>query len=137
MVGVPAVLAASWAAHRLGTGERWTISAWGVVRFLPLFVWESLRGGIDVARRTLAPRLRIRPGFINYQLGLTAAKCSCVFCKLRLPAARHARGRPSGRPLSVHMLDSGIDPQADLRRLEQAVALVYGQSEYEPGDTVS
>lgn len=137
MVGVPAVLAASWAAHRLGTGERWTISAWGVVRFLPLFVWESLRGGIDVARRTLAPRLRIRPGFINYQLGLTQQNARVFFanCVCLLPGTLAANLQDNA--LSVHLLDSGIDPQADLRRLEQAVALVYGQSEYEPGNTVS
>lgn len=36
----------------------------GIVMLLPRFVWQSILGGIDVARRTLAPDLRLNPGFV-------------------------------------------------------------------------
>lgn len=133
LVGIPAVLAAAWAARRLGIGERWKISASGLLRFLPLFLWESLRGGIDVARRTLSPRLRIQPGFTFYRTGLQQPSARVFFanCVCLLPgtlAADLQRDR-----LRVHMLDTGLDPQVELQRLERAVALIYRQSDGEPG----
>lgn len=133
ILGIPAVLAASWAAHRLGTGRGATISVSGAMRFLPVFVWESLRGGTDVARRTLAARLRVRPGFADYQtaLGNKGARVFFANCVCLLPGTLAADLR--GNTLRVHLLDSGADPHSDLQRLEQAVALVYGQGGYKRG----
>jgi multicomponent Na+:H+ antiporter subunit E len=135
LIGIPAVLAAGLAARRLGIGERWTISASGVLRFLPLFAWESLRGGIDVARRTLAPRLRIQPGFTLYRTGLQQPSARVFFanCVCLLPGTL-AADLQSDR-LRVHMLDVALNPQVELQRLERAVALIYRQSDYEPGGT--
>jgi multicomponent Na+:H+ antiporter subunit E len=136
LIGIPAVLAAGWAACRLGIGERWTISASGVMRFLPLFLWESLRGGIDVARRTLAPRLRIQPGFILYRTGLQQPGARVLFanCICLLPGTLAADLQHN--QLRVHMLDAALDPQVELQRLERAVALIYRQSDGEPGGAV-
>jgi multicomponent Na+:H+ antiporter subunit E len=136
LVGIPAVLAASWAAHRLAVGERRTISVSGVLRFLPLFLWESLRGGIDVARRTLSPRLRIQPGFALYRMGLQQDDARVFFanCVCLLPgtlAADLQRDR-----LRVHMLDAGLNPQTELQHLERAVAIIYRQRGHEPGGLV-
>jgi multicomponent Na+:H+ antiporter subunit E len=136
LIGIPAVLAAGWVARRLGIGERWTISTPGVLRFLPLFLWESLRGGIDVARRTLAPRLRIQPGFIVYRTCLQRPRARVFFanCVCLLPGTLAADLQDDR--LRVHMLDAGLDPQVELQRLERAVALIYRQSDDEPGGTV-
>ena len=136
LIGIPAVLAAGWAARRLGTGERRTISASGVLRFLPLFLWESLRGGIDVAQRTLAPRLRVQPGFTLYRTNLQQPGARVFFanCVCLLPGTL-AADLECDR-LRVHMLDAGLDPQLQLQRLERAVALVYRQREGEPGGTI-
>ena len=76
IVGGPAVLAAAWAVGRLGTGAGIRLSMTGLLRFLPFFIWESLRAGVDVALRTLAPRTRVAPDFLRYQT------------RLREPAAR-------------------------------------------------
>jgi len=133
IVGVPTVLAASWAAHRLGTGEHWTVSVWGILRFLPLFIWESLRGGMDVALRTLALRLRIQPGFARYRTDLKQQNARVFFanCVCLLPGTLAADVQ--GNELHVHMLDGSVDPQSDLLRLERAVARIYRQSDLEPG----
>jgi multicomponent Na+:H+ antiporter subunit E len=132
LIGLPAVLAAGWAARRLGTGERWTISISGVLRFFPLFLWESLRGGTDVARRTLAPRLRIQPGFTLYRTGLqqTGARVLFANCVCLLPGTLAADLQ--GDRLRVHMLDDTIDPEVELQRLERAVALIYRERDGEP-----
>jgi multicomponent Na+:H+ antiporter subunit E len=133
LIGIPTVLAAGWAARRLRMGERWTISASGVLRFLPLFLWESLRGGIDVARRTLAPRLRVQPGFTLYHTGLQQPGARVFFanCVCLLPGTLAADLQDDR--IRVHMLDANFDSQVELKRLERGVALVYGQTDYEPG----
>ena len=133
LIGIPAVLASGWAARRLSFGARWTISVSGVLRFLPLFLWESLRGGIDVAQRTLAPRLRIQPGFTLYRTGLKQPGARVFFanCVCLLPGTLAADLQCDR--LRVHMLDAALNPQVELQRLERAVALIYRQSDYEPG----
>jgi multicomponent Na+:H+ antiporter subunit E len=40
------------------------------VGLLPHFIWQSILGGIDVAWRTLAPELRLEPGFVACPLDL-------------------------------------------------------------------
>jgi multicomponent Na+:H+ antiporter subunit E len=131
LIGVPVVLAAGWAARRLRMGESWTISATGVLRFLPLFLWESLRGGIDVARRTLAPRLRVQPGFTLYRVGLQQDSARVFFanCVCLLPGTLAADLQ--GDQLRVHVLDASHDPQLELARLEHAVALIYPRHDRE------
>jgi len=129
LIGVPVVLAASWSARCLGSDERNTISYAGVLRFVPVFVWESLRGGIDVAWRTLAPRMRIQPGYTRYRTLLPQTNARVLFanCVCLLPGTLAADLH--GDLLEVHMLDRGVDPGADLRRLETAVARIYRQEQ--------
>jgi multicomponent Na+:H+ antiporter subunit E len=125
IIGLPAVAAAGWSAHRLRSGGASTISASGLLRFLPFFLWESLRGGIDVALRTLAPRMRIHPGFTVYRTRLRRRDARVLFanCVSLLPGTLAAD--VDGDRLDVHLLDAGSDPAEELRRLELAVARVY------------
>lgn len=37
---------------------------------VPHFIWQSILAGIDVARRTFAPQLRLNPGFVACPLDL-------------------------------------------------------------------
>jgi multicomponent Na+:H+ antiporter subunit E len=61
LIGAPVVLCAVLASGALLPGVSWSLS--GLVRFVPFFLWRSLYGGVDVARRALHPRLPISPGF--------------------------------------------------------------------------
>lgn len=133
LVGVPAILAASWAASSLDPGGRGALSLPGLLRLLPLFAWESLRGGIDVARRTLTPKMRIRPGFTQYRtnLELSSARVFFTNCVCLLPGTLAADLHDDR--IEIHMLDSTIDPQAELERLERAVARVYRDPTCVPG----
>jgi len=71
LIGLPTVALAAMASVYLGRATSPEISLAGLSGFMVLFLRESVRGGIDVARRTLAPRLRIRPGFKTYRMQLT------------------------------------------------------------------
>lgn len=127
IVGGPAVLAAAWAVGRLGTGAGVRLSMAGLLRFLPFFIWESLRGGVDVALRTLAPRPRVKPGFLRYQTRLRdpAARVFLANCVSLLPGTLAAELEADR--LSVHTLCAEADNEAELRRLELAIAGLFSE----------
>jgi multicomponent Na+:H+ antiporter subunit E len=66
VVGALAAAGATWLSLRLlplGTGQvRWL----ALLGLLPRFLWQSLRAGIDVARRAFSPRLPLQTGFVDY-----------------------------------------------------------------------
>jgi multicomponent Na+:H+ antiporter subunit E len=106
----------------------------GLLSFLPYFADQSLRGGIDVARRALSPSLPLQPGFLDYRIRLPAGPERVFFvnCISLLPGTFSAAFRD--RELTVHLLAS--DPGGDegrLRRLEAMVAGLFGV-ELEAGD---
>ena len=132
LVGVPVVLLASWSLYRLRPASADPFSVPGFIRFIPMFLRESLRGGIDVARRTLAPSLRIHPGFIIYptRLERDAARVFFINCVSLLPGTLAADFNED--QLTIHLLDDGINPVDELRRLEDAVSRIYPQPNPHP-----
>jgi multicomponent Na+:H+ antiporter subunit E len=127
LIGLPAVAAAFWSARRLGSYNTAPVSATALLRFLPFFLWESLRGGFDVALRTLAPRMRLSPGLMVYRTSLPRPDARLFFatCVSLLPGTL-AADLDEDR-LEVHVLDAGADATGELQRLESAVARVYPQ----------
>jgi len=65
LVGVPMVLFATLVSMALLPPLSWSLT--GIVRFAPYFLWRSLYGGTDVARRALHPRLPISPGMYDHR----------------------------------------------------------------------
>lgn len=63
-----AVVAAVWASLRLMPPGTLRVSPAGIARLAIGFPLEALVAGIDVARRALAPRLSLRPGFVTCPL---------------------------------------------------------------------
>jgi multicomponent Na+:H+ antiporter subunit E len=128
LIGVPAVAIAAMASVYLGRTALPRISLAGLPGFVALFLRESIRGGLDVARRTLAPQLRIRPGFKHYRLQLSepSARVLMINCVSLLPGTLAAR--LDGDQLELHLLDAAEDPESELLRLEQAIARLFGLS---------
>ena len=128
IIGLPAVAAAVWVGRRLGKVSAAPVSASGLLRFVPFFLWESVRGGVDVALRTLSPRLRVRPGFSEFHTELIRpdARVFLVNCTNLLPGTLTADLQ--GSRLRVHLLDLTMDAESGLRRVERAVARVFPSS---------
>ena len=125
ILGVPAVAAGVWLAVRLHGHPGGAPSVPGLLRLAPYFLYESLRGGIDVAGRTLSPRLRVRPGLYVYRVSLSQRGARVLFanCVSLLPGTLAAG--LDGERLVLHLLDLDSDPEADLRRLEGLVQGVF------------
>jgi multicomponent Na+:H+ antiporter subunit E len=122
VVGVPAVLAAALLLPA-PPPRRWRLRVAGVPGFVAFFVRESWRGGVDVAARVLAPRMRVQPGLVWHRWELPAegpARTLFVLCASLLPgtlvAGQHADGA------RVHALDTGAAVAAELAALERAIA---------------
>jgi len=126
LVGAPAVVAATWASLALAAPRR-ALSLRGVLRFLPYFLWASLAGGIDVARRVLRPRMPIEPGLCSYRMRLRDPLARVVFVDTisLLPGTLSAD--LCGDQVRVHALDARAAVDPELERLERRVAALFGE----------
>lgn len=125
LVGLPAVAAAALASIRTGSRTMRRLSLTGLLVFVALFLRESIRGGIDVARRTLEPGLRIQPGFRKYRLRINdpAARVLLINCIGLLPGTLAAE--IDGDLAELHLLDTRDNPEPQLLQLEQAIARLF------------
>lgn len=125
IIGIPAILFATWAFLRLNPQSGNYVSLTGLIRFIPFFLIESLRGGIDVASRTLHPRLNINPGFYRHQVKLEDGVKQVFFinCVNLLPGTLTADIHEDW--IEIHLLSEDIDPEAGLLRLEEAVGRIF------------
>jgi multicomponent Na+:H+ antiporter subunit E len=125
LVGLPAVALATLASIHLGSRPLPRLSLTGMMVFVALFLRESVRGGIDVARRTLGPGLRIKPGFHRYPLHIShpAARVLFINCIGLLPGTLAAD--LDGDHAELHLLDTGVNPDPQLLQLEQAVTRLF------------
>ena len=125
LVGAPVVLVATWAAWQLNPSKGMSISLVGTLRFLPFFFAESLRGGIDVARRVLQRHLNVVPGFVSFRTRLSGQRARLLFINSvsLLPGTLAADLQEDH--LKIHALDRSVDFTEDLRRLEVAVGRIY------------
>jgi len=104
------------------------LSLIGLLRFLPFFLWHSLKGGVDVATRAFRPSLPIDPCLVDYRLRLSSGPEAVFMVNVAslLPgtlAARLDRDR-----LQVHVLDQRGDFRRELEALERRVADLFGAS---------
>ncbi len=126
VIGLPAIVAASWSAVLLEPPNVKTFSLVGLLRFAPWFLKASLLASIDVARRAMAVSPRLNPGLIVYRSRLPEGAplvffCSCICL---LPGTLTADLR--GAELSVHVIDEALPNEQELQRLEGRVARVFG-----------
>jgi multicomponent Na+:H+ antiporter subunit E len=124
-VGLPAIALGLWLGRGSGRDDAPRLSFVGAGRFLFFFLRESMRGGMDVAGRVLAPRLRIEPGLAVYRTRLTGGPALLLFANsVSLLPGTVCADLEQDR-LQLHLLDAAQDPEPELRRLEAAVARVF------------
>jgi multicomponent Na+:H+ antiporter subunit E len=115
----------------LATGLSLTLSRpvpWSAVefaRFVPFFLWWSLRGGIDVAWRACVPSLPIAPGILTYRLRLPPGRARVFLTAVisLLPGTLSAEIARNN--LCVHILDKHVSSEAELAVLETKVAALF------------
>ena len=68
-IGAFATGAATWLSLRLLPPAAGCLHLGSLLLLLPHFLWQSVRAGVDVARRALSPSLPLQPGFVSCPLG--------------------------------------------------------------------
>jgi multicomponent Na+:H+ antiporter subunit E len=124
LVGIPIVILAAFASVALLPPIG--VSPSRIIRFLPFFIWHSLRGGIDVAKRALHPQMAISPAFFDYRFGLPPGVSRVFMANVvsLLPGTLSAELHQD--ILCVHVLDETGAFVEELNVLEKQVAGVFG-----------
>jgi multicomponent Na+:H+ antiporter subunit E len=124
LVGAPVVVFAVLASGVLLPGVSWSLP--GIARFVPFFLWRSLYGGVDVARRALHPRLPISPELFDYRWRLPPGLPRVFMANTvsLLPGTLSAELYEEH--LRVHVLDQTGTFASDLKVVEARVAGLFG-----------
>lgn len=124
LVGIPIVILATLVSVALLPPI--SVSPSGIIRFLPFFIWHSLRGGIDVAKRALHPQMAISPVLFDYRFGLPPGVSRVFMANVvsLLPGTLSAELHQD--ILRVHVLDEMGAFAEELNLLEKQVAVVFG-----------
>jgi multicomponent Na+:H+ antiporter subunit E len=140
--GLGAAALATWASLRLmppdpvGGSVRW-IAALG---FFARFVRVSVLAGLDVARRALAPRMRLAPGYVHYRPQLPPSDARSLFQAMtsQMPGTIPSGTEPSGA-IAYHCLDASQPVAAQLAeeesRLLEALGGALGAAEVDTNRT--
>lgn len=108
-----ASVAASWFVWPTGA---WRWRPLAVLAFVPWFLWQSLAGGFDVARRAMQPRPALQPRVVAMEIDLpenAASLFAWILSLLPGTACVHIEGRH----FRIHLLDETSLPKVeDLRR---------------------
>jgi multicomponent Na+:H+ antiporter subunit E len=125
--GLPMALLAALTsiAFRRPQEKHWSLP--GFLQFLPFFLWQSLRGGIDVAGRAFHPRLPLAPGFLELMLHLPPGPARVFLADTLslLPGTCSVDLDQRGN-LRIHALDTASFKEADVRQVEARVAALFG-----------
>ncbi len=127
--GLAAATLAAWASLWLmppdpvGGSVRWLAA----LRLLARFVRVSVLAGLDVARRALAPRIRLAPGFVQYSTQLPPSDARSLFLAMtsQMPGTIPSGGEPSGA-VSYHCLDATQPVAAQLAEEESRLIEALG-----------
>lgn len=131
-LGIPLVLLVAAVSHRIAPSlPRSTL---GLLRFIPFFVFHSLKGGIDVAWRALHPALPISPVLVDYRLRLPDEQARVFMANTVSLVPGTLCAGLEGRHLQVHVLEGGSDFRRELEALERRIAALFRLSLAEPDD---
>ncbi|MEE4146505.1 MAG: Na+/H+ antiporter subunit E [Halieaceae bacterium] len=128
IVGAPAVLLATWASVSLATELPLRVSLSGLARYLLFFVVESIRGGVDVARRVLLPGRPVDPYFFHYRTAIDGGlpRSLLLYTVSLLPGTLAVDSEDD--PLTVHALSRDMAALQSIRACERRVAAVFNRS---------
>jgi multicomponent Na+:H+ antiporter subunit E len=125
-VGIPAVLLATAASLRWSGTAGYRVRLAAVPPLLIYFLRGSLLAGIDVARRALAPAVRLNPGLVQIPTSLPAGAPRWLLTTTLSLMPGSLTVAVSGDGVLLHSLDRGRDLTPQVRAVEHLVAALFG-----------
>jgi multicomponent Na+:H+ antiporter subunit E len=120
MVIALGALAAAGASLVLQPAGTLRMRALPALRLGAYFLYESVLGAMDVARRALAPALPLKPGLLRFELEITGFPAVLFTWLVSLMPGTAAAGL-HGSVLTLHALDVTLKTEGKLRHLEHHV----------------
>ncbi len=126
LLGAVAVAAALWASMRLLPPADEGVRVTRLPVFLAFFVWNSFKGGVQVAWLSLRRRSALRPGVLELTLRLPpgAPRVLMVGTLGLMPGTLSVR--LDDARLRVHVLDTRLPIVAEADELQAHVAYLFG-----------
>jgi multicomponent Na+:H+ antiporter subunit E len=131
-VGVLAALIGGGLAAWLADSEPFWWNPFRLVEFAGFFLVESFRGGIDVAWRSLHPRMPVSPRFFEHEIHVPEGQPSTLLISVisLLPGTLSAELQRDEHVLVVHTLADG--GEESVQRLERRIARLFSVPEPQP-----
>jgi multicomponent Na+:H+ antiporter subunit E len=126
IVGIPVVVLATGASLGLRSHELWKWRLAGLARFFPVFVWQSLRAGFQVAILAFHPRCPLAPGLLTYHLRLPVGPSRIFFMNTMSLSPGSVSADLKGDRLIIHVLDEQFLDREEWQSLESLVADLFG-----------
>jgi multicomponent Na+:H+ antiporter subunit E len=126
LLGGVAVVAAGWTSMKLlPPGDR-PIRFMGLIGFLGFFLWNSLRGGMQVAGMALRGRAALQPGLLELTVTLPPGGPRTLLVNTLglMPGTVGVEMRDT--TLQLHALDERLPMVAEVRALEAVIARLFG-----------
>lgn len=128
LLGVPAVAIALWVSVRLAPPPALRFSAAGAVSYFGFFIWQSVKGGMQVAAMALRPTLDLRPALIDLQMRLPPGPSQLFLAStLSLMPGTLAVAVENNR-LRLHVLDARLPIEREVRAAEKRIAAMYREA---------
>ena len=121
-VGALAAIGATVASLRLLPPEAGRVRFVILLALLPRFLWQSLKAGVDVARRAFAPRIPLATGFVDYRTGFPRGMARNHFATITslMPGSLPSGDGPDS--IEYHCLDIGQPAAEQLAEEERRLA---------------
>jgi multicomponent Na+:H+ antiporter subunit E len=128
-IGILSVAAAAFASMKLLPPATGSLNFDALLLLAPHFLWESVKAGVDVARRALAPRPRLAPGFVNCPLDFPPGFARNTFATITSMMPGTVPSGEDNEKLVYHCLDTAEPIVEQLWKEEEllARALVAGR----------
>ena len=124
VIGGPVVVVATIVSLMMLPSSSWSLPQ--MVHFIPYFLWQSIRGGINVARIALHPRLPVSPVLYDHSLRLPPGLSRVIMANAvnLLPGTLSVE--LNEEILCVHVLDKTGNYVEELILLENLILGIVG-----------
>jgi multicomponent Na+:H+ antiporter subunit E len=128
LLAAAAVALATWSSLAMLPPGAGVVSPVGLVRFLAFFVWNSIRGGLQVAWMALRGRASLRPGLLEIPLTVPAGGARVLLVNTLGLMPGTLGVEMTDETLLVHVLDERLPVMAETRALEALIGRLFGSA---------
>jgi len=120
-IGTATAAGAFWVSIRLAPPGAARIGILALLAYVPRFLWLSLRGGLDVARRAMLPDMRLLPGVVDVPTAVPRGFARHTFTTITslMPGSLPCGDTVSS--LLYHCLDVGQPVAQEIQKEEHAL----------------